>query len=411
MASTVRATETEQKELYDISRTIPFDDRMNHEAEIQDLKLPLIQNYLYEIKSDLLEESEKMNFIDLCKSMRIVDGTPEYMKPLNVGLMFFNDEPQKFFPYSQIEVVDLRNGPEGDEMTERIFKGPIDSMIKSALTYIRNILIEEKILKVEGQAEAIRFFNYPYQAIEEALVNAVYHRGYDVREPVEVRIMEDRIHIVSYPGPDRSISEESIENKNIIARKYRNRRIGEFLKELKLTEGRNTGIPKIKRALKNNGSKEPVFETNETRDYFITTIFMHDGFESENKNEVINEVINVVINFNENEKKIINLIKNNKYITKKELEKKTRLSKATVDRLISKLKEKGAIERVGANKNGYWKILNYLKQNEYITTSIASELLGLSVQRARAILGKMNKEKIIISEGANKNRKYRLNKN
>ncbi len=36
----------------------------------------------------------------------------------------------------------------------------------------------------------------------------------------------------------------------MIARKYRNRRIGEFLKELKLTEGRNTGVPKIKRALK-----------------------------------------------------------------------------------------------------------------------------------------------------------------
>ncbi len=283
MSSTVKATETEQKELYDMARTIPFDDRMNHEAEIRDLKLPLIQNYLYEIKSDLLKESETMDFIDLCKSMRIVDGTPEYMKPLNVGLMFFNDEPQKFFPYSQIEVVDLRNGPEGDDMTEQIFKGPIDTMIKSALTYIKNTVIVEKILKVDGQAEAIRFFNYPYQAIEEALVNAVYHRGYDVREPVEVRIMEDRIHIVSYPGPDRSISEKSIEDKNMIARKYRNRRIGEFLKELKLTEGRNTGVPKIKRALKNNGSKEPEFETNETRDYFITTIFMHDGFENEIK--------------------------------------------------------------------------------------------------------------------------------
>ena len=44
-----------------------------------------------------------------------------------------------------------------------------------------------------------------------------------------------------------------------------------------------TGIPKIKRALKNNGSKEPEFETNETRDYFIITIFMHDGFENEIK--------------------------------------------------------------------------------------------------------------------------------
>src|SRR5699024_6140622 len=99
MSSTVKATETEQKELYDMARTIPFDDRMNYEAEIQDLKLPLIQNYLYEIKSDLLEESEKMDFVDLCKSMRIVDGTPEYMKP------------------------------------EQIFRGPIDSMVKSALTY------------------------------------------------------------------------------------------------------------------------------------------------------------------------------------------------------------------------------------------------------------------------------------
>ena len=38
-----------------------------------------------------------MDFIDLCKSMRIVDGTPEYMKPLNVGLMFFNDEHKNSF--------------------------------------------------------------------------------------------------------------------------------------------------------------------------------------------------------------------------------------------------------------------------------------------------------------------------
>ena len=30
-------------------------------------------------------------------------------------------------------------------------------------------------------------FRSPYQAIEDALVNAVYHRGYDVREPVEIR--------------------------------------------------------------------------------------------------------------------------------------------------------------------------------------------------------------------------------
>ena len=61
------------------------------------------------------------------------------------------------------------------------------------------------------------------------------------------------------------------------------RRIGDFLKELKLTEGRNTEIPKIKRALKNNGSPDPIFETDEDRTYFITTILIYEGFKKDIK--------------------------------------------------------------------------------------------------------------------------------
>ena len=56
------------------------------------------------------------------------------------------------------------------------------------------------------------------------------------------------------------------------------------------------------------------------------------------------------------------------------------------------------------------KIIEYLKQNDYITTKIASELLKLSQQRTRAILARMTKEKIIIADGANRNRKYIINK-
>lgn len=104
--------------------------------------------------------------------------------------------------------------------------------------------------------------------------------GYDVREPVEVRILKDRIEISSYPGLERSISATAMQNNNIRGKKYRNRRIGDFLKELKLTEGRNTGIPKIKRALENNGSPSPIFETDDDRTYFITTILMHEGFKN-----------------------------------------------------------------------------------------------------------------------------------
>jgi len=115
------------------------------------------------------------------------------------------------------------------------------------------------------RAEAIRYFNYPYVALEESIVNAMYHRGYDIREPVEIRIHPDRIEILSFPGPDRSIKQSDIAKGKLVARRYRNRRIGEFFKEPKMTEGRCTGIPKIIRAMKANGSPEPIFETDEIK--------------------------------------------------------------------------------------------------------------------------------------------------
>ena len=54
-----------------------------------------------------------------------------------------------------------------------------------------------------------------------------------------------------------------------------NRRIGEFLKELDLTEGRFTGIPKILKVLKENGSP-PEFETDEDRTSFLIRLPVHE---------------------------------------------------------------------------------------------------------------------------------------
>lgn len=60
--------------------------------------------------------------------------------------------------------------------------------------------------------------------------------------------------------------------KRIVARDYRNRRIGDFLKELELTESRGTGFPIIYRAMDKNGSPSPIFETDEQSTYFLTTL-------------------------------------------------------------------------------------------------------------------------------------------
>ena len=61
-------------------------------------------------------------------------------------------------------------------------------------------------------------------------------------------------------------------------RRYRNRRIGDFLKELHLVEGRNTGIPTAINAIKKNGSPLPTLLTDEDRSFFSVIIPIHDVF-------------------------------------------------------------------------------------------------------------------------------------
>ncbi|MCI8981863.1 MAG: hypothetical protein HFG78_05565 [Hungatella sp.] len=72
--------------------------------------------------------------------------------------------------------------------------------------------------------------------------------------PEAVKRRPASIEITSFPGFDRSISDSDVASYNIRGRIYRNRRIGDFLKELKLIEGRNTGFPNALNALKKNGS-------------------------------------------------------------------------------------------------------------------------------------------------------------
>lgn len=249
LSSTIEATDTDVKELMSLSHNIPFDDRINPKAEMKDLKYPIIKNYLQNVDSSLLNDIDTMDTEQLARNLRIADGPSEYYKPLNVGILFFNDHPESFFPYSQIEVVNIPD-PTGQGMEERIFTGPIDDQLRNALNYIKNNVIAEKVFKISGQAEAVRVKNYSYEAIEEFLSNAIYHKSYQIHEPVTVRIEADKIEITSSPGPDRSISDEDISKYQMRTRRYRNRRIGDFLKELHLVEGRNTGIPTAIKSIK-----------------------------------------------------------------------------------------------------------------------------------------------------------------
>ncbi len=86
------------------------------------------------------------------------------------------------------------------------------------------------------------------------------------------------------------INLEDLRIGKAISRRYRNRRIGEFLKELDLTEGRSTGIPKILKIMSINRSPEPEFETDEDRTYFLIRLPIHKNAAQELASKGDNQV-------------------------------------------------------------------------------------------------------------------------
>lgn len=87
-------------------------------------------------------------------------------------LPFFNEAPERFFPGVEFDLLWFHEGAGGDRFDEKIFKGPLARMTREALSYIQRNYLRETVIKHSDRAEATRVWNFPYAAIEEALVNA-----------------------------------------------------------------------------------------------------------------------------------------------------------------------------------------------------------------------------------------------
>ena len=282
--------------------------------------------------------------------------------------------------------------------------------MRDALRYISNNYIQRKIIKYPDRAEADHIYNYPYAALEEALANAVYHKAYDVREPIEVRIEDDKIEIVSYPGPVYSVTREQLKDYRVSNRRYRNRRIGEFLKELHLTEGRNTGFKKILDAIKRNGSPLPEFETDKEHSYFISRIFVHPDFISgmeEDRKVDDTEVINDGINPEKGENDGINDGINPEKGKNDGINDGINRPKGKTEVINEGIKSK--LSHIAAKKRGRIEtLLVIINENPSVASDSIAMQLGISRPTAERYLAELRRMEIIRREGSNKNGKWRI---
>jgi ATP-dependent DNA helicase RecG len=358
---TVEASGDEERELVSLTAQVPFDDRPHPTAPVSALSSRLIEEFLRDTGSALAAEADSLSLEVMGRRLRIVAGPDEAPRPQNVGLLFFHPHPEQFFPVTQIDVVWFPEGPGGDRFEEKEFKGPLARITRDAIAHIERNYLQETVLKHPDRPEAERFWNFPLAAIEEAIVNAVYHRSYEIREPVEVRITPEELIVLSFPGPDRSIKLDDLRQGRAVSRRYRNRRIGDFLKELDLTEGRSTGISKILRAMSANGSPAPEFDTDDDRTYFLIRLPIHPRATADALPVPAKAVTEAsgkpsVKASEKTSERILTLIATNPAITIAELATQLGRTTRAVELQLEKLKARKRLIRVGPDHGGHWEV-------------------------------------------------------
>ncbi len=369
-----------ERELLDLANRTPFDDRGNDQITLNDISPLLLHDYLVKVKSSLAEMPLTDNMESVLEQMDLLEPVPEGWRIKNVAAMMFCERPDRFFKQAQVDIVLFPEGREKNPnnlIEVEPIKGSVPMMIEKTLSYLRTNVVKKQILKPKDDEHSDKFFNYPFQALEEAVVNSLYHRDWTIREPVEITIEPDRISILSFSGPDHTIPMEAVrKGKSLRSRRYRNRRLGEFLKELDLTEGRATGIPTIQDELQANGSPQATVETDEERTYFLIDIPCHPEFGSEtlsleqigvkdgvkdgvkeNQNVTKDVTKDVTKELTERQRVILEFIKEDAWVTIPEMSLKTSVATRTIKRDIEELQAIGILVRIGGRKEGHWKIV------------------------------------------------------
>lgn len=178
--------------------------------------------------------------------------------------------------------------------------------------------------------------SYPPEAIREALLNAVVHRDYSYNGSTLVSVFDDRIEIVSLGGLPKGISFNDL---MLGVSVLRNNHLADVFYRLHLIEAYGIGVPKIMEYYLES-LNQPRIEVSDNA-FKITLPKLGDK-----KREVTYE--NYAIS--EDEQQVIHFLRENDFVTRKQIEESSGLSQATTIRLLNGLMDKDMIVKVGRGK-------------------------------------------------------------
>lgn len=217
--------------------------------------------------------------------------------------------------------------------------------IDELMIFIRKHFMVEYIITGNPQRE--ERYDYPIDAIREIVLNMIVHRDYRDSSDSVIKIFDDRIEFFNPGDLYDDLTVEQLLSNNYES-KTRNKLIALMFKECGLIEKYGSGINRIKKLCKAHGIKEPVFE--ERQKGFKVIVY-------KDTTPVTTPVTTPITTPITTKDRLLLLIKENPKITRENLSNKLDISINTVKEHISKLKKANKLERIGDNRNGYWKVI------------------------------------------------------
>ena len=187
-------------------------------------------------------------------------------KPTNASILLFGKEPQKFFFQAEAKCVRFKgNKPVKPFIDMKVISGNIIDQVNKALGFVLEHI--PMAVWLDGKPQRQERYQYPPDAIREAIVNAICHRNYEERSNIQIRIFDNYLEVWS-PGKlispltpeDLKKEHKSIPRNPIIARQF-------FW--IRFIEGVGTGTNDIVRYCKEWEIPEPEFK-HVTGDFVVT---------------------------------------------------------------------------------------------------------------------------------------------
>ena len=241
-----------------------FDKRINNTATEADIDVLLFRDSMQQMGLLFPEKSladyfsDREQIAELIAPLFVRTGLDNILRPRNFTLLMFGKKASITALFTEAyTVLSIYRGIDRSESTaERyIFTGSIIEQAKKSIELL-NSQIYTAFDKNSNKPNQVK---YPNRALQEAVINAIVHRDYEIPEPIRITVFINRIEIQSpgalHWGVDR---EKFLQGR--ASPKWRNQSFAYLFNKLQLAQSEGQGIPTIIRSMKEEGCPAPIFE-------------------------------------------------------------------------------------------------------------------------------------------------------